>query len=105
MTRNINDPEDHGISDNLANKPSDEDPPESIAEGVQNEAQTIFTAVENHVSSPITENYLPFLEMELPSHPGAEWEEPNIPKGRSISHGIISGKKAIFISFGIKNER
>ena len=31
ITKMINDPEDHDVSDNLADWPSDEDPPEAIA--------------------------------------------------------------------------
>ena len=40
--------------------------------------------------------------MELPSHPGVEWEEPTTPKVRSISHNMITREKAILISFEIE---
>ena len=41
-TRLINDPEDHDISDNLADWPSDEEPPEAISEGGQDAVQLLF---------------------------------------------------------------
>ena len=102
-TETIDNPEDHDISDNISDRPFDEDPTESIAEGGQHAVQTGVTAVENTVSGPIYKNALPCSEMELPSHPGAEWEEPIIPKGNSISHNIISEKNTFFISFFIEN--
>ena len=44
-TRLINDPEDHDISDNLADWPSDEEPPEAISEGGQDAVQLLFISI------------------------------------------------------------
>ena len=44
-TRLINDPEDHDISDNLADWPSNEEPPEAILEGGQDAVQLLFISI------------------------------------------------------------
>ena len=44
-TKTINNPEDHDISDNLADWPSDEEPPEAIAEGGQDSVQLLFISI------------------------------------------------------------
>ena len=44
-TKTINDPEDHDISDNLADWPSDEEPPEAISEGGQDSVQLLFISI------------------------------------------------------------
>ena len=101
-TRNT---EDHNISDNIDDIPSDEYPPEEIAKGGQDSVQTGFTAVENPVSDPISKNDLLCLEMEMTSHPVTEWEETTTPKRKYIAHNIISGKRDVFISFDIETGR
>ena len=70
-TDTINDTEYTDISDNLADRPSDEDPPEEISEGGQDVSQTGVTAVENPNSDTISENALPCSEKELQSCPGS----------------------------------
>ena len=44
-TETIDNPEDHDISDNLADRPSDEEPPEAIAEGGQDIVQLLFISI------------------------------------------------------------
>ena len=44
-TKTINNPKDHDISDNLAAWPSNEDPPEAIAEGGQDAVQLLFISI------------------------------------------------------------
>ena len=61
-TNTINDTEYPDISDNFADRPSDEDPPEEISEGGQDSVQTDATSVENPVSNPISKNALPLSE-------------------------------------------
>ena len=58
-TKRIENPEDHDISNNLADLPINEEPPEAIVEGGLHEVQTSATAVENPVSDPIYENSFP----------------------------------------------
>ena len=41
-TERIDDPEDHDISDNLADQPIDEEPSEAIAEGGQDSVQLLL---------------------------------------------------------------
>ena len=67
-TKMIDNPKDHAISDNLANRTSDEGPTEAITEEGQNAVQAGVTAVENNISGKIYKDTLPCLEMELPSH-------------------------------------
>ena len=88
----IKDPKYCDFYENLVDRIIDEEPLEVIAEGGQDAVKIGVISAENHVSDPISKNDLPCSEMELTSHPGAEWEESNTPKGRSISHGIIYGK-------------
>ena len=91
-TKEINDPKYYDIFDNIVNRPSQEEPPEEVSEGVQDSSQTGVTAVENSAPGPISKNSLPCLEMELLLHPGAYWEDHTTPKGRSTTHDIISVK-------------
>ena len=44
-TKTINNPKDHDISDNLADWPSDEEPPEAIAKGGQDAVQLLFISI------------------------------------------------------------
>ena len=62
-TKTIDDPKDHDISDNLADRPNDEEPSSAIAEGGQDAVQIDVTVVENPVSDPIYKNALSLLEM------------------------------------------
>ena len=41
----IDNTEDHDISDNLADRPSDEENPEAIAEGGQDAVQLLFMSI------------------------------------------------------------
>ena len=69
-TKTIENTENHGNSETLADQPFDEEPQEAISEGGQYAVQTSITDVENLVSYPIFKNDLPCSETELPSHPG-----------------------------------
>ena len=44
-TKRIDNPEDHDISDNLADQPIDEEPSEAIAEGGQDAVQLLFISI------------------------------------------------------------
>ena len=44
-TETINNPKDHDISDNLADWPSDEEPPEAIVEGGQDTVQLLLISI------------------------------------------------------------
>ena len=44
-TETINDPEYHDTSDNISDRPSDEEPPEAIAEGGQDAVQLLFISI------------------------------------------------------------
>ena len=44
-TETINGPEDHDISDNLADRPSNEEPPEVITEGGQDAVQLLIISI------------------------------------------------------------